>query len=116
MALLKFTLPCFVILCLIISLILAFSKSNDQLFSVTMIIASFAASAAMAFSPTIFASGYRTATVLFMTLIVLCVMVVNEILKRGWIKENCFVFYRSIAIIISFVVLLNDLVDILTVV
>ena len=107
-ALIAFTLPCIVVLCIVICLILAFEKIENKIISITMLIASFASSSAMGFSPTVFASGFRTATVLFCTFIILCIMVLDEICEKEYLNKKRIYCLSSFFGLISFLNLLYD--------
>lgn len=100
----RFTLLCVIALCFIVSLFLCLEFSPEFLLGVSLLIFGMASRCAMAFSPTIFASGFRTATPLIMSFIAIGIMIITLIYKKKLLKSkgmNMLYLTMSVLLIIS---------------
>lgn len=87
-AVIKFMTYCVIALCFMISIVLAFERSYQTLLSMTLLIAGTASRVAMGLSPTIYASGFRTATPMYMGLLAIGIMGVTYIKNTRLLSER----------------------------
>lgn len=81
-SIMKFMLYCFIALCFMISIFLCFEKDEKTLFSLTLLISGTASRVAMGLSPTIYASGFRTATPMYMGILGIGIMGVSYMKEK----------------------------------
>lgn len=81
-SIMKFMLYCFIALCFIISIFLCFEKDDKTLFSLTLLVSGTASRVAMGLSPTIYASGFRTATPMYMGILGIGIMGVSYMKEK----------------------------------
>lgn len=97
---LRFFIMCFFAVSFMISVFLCLENLYDVLISLSLLISGTASRVAMGFSPTVHASGFRTATPMWFGIIGIGILVFAKAVEKKWIneKESKVIIYACIVL------------------
>lgn len=108
----KFLVLCMIALCFILTIFLCFEFTEYSVFALSLLISGAASRCAMGLSPTIFASGFRTATPLFMSMIAIAIITINLMMEKKLLTNRSSYTFICIVTFITILSVLNNLMTI----